>query len=286
MSNHIRIMVDSVACLPEEVVTRYRIGVIPVRIGDNGGSYRDTSESLPPDKVRMLQESQTVDTTPWPPEHYARAYCAAGESANTLLHVAAFSQFTSTISLARAGAAMAQEANPMLRVEVFDSASTGLAQGFIAKAAAAAIHADSDIHEVIHAAELTRSRVRTLFALDSLRYVARTGRVGALTTWTASLLHVVPLVGLVQGKERPLGLVRSRSAAIRRLLEVIEREMTGDSVLHLGVVRSGWREEAEELRRLAAERLDPAECLLVEASPATQVVAGPGMLSVAYYAEA
>ena len=202
MSSDIRILVDSVACLPEEVVTHYRIGVIPVRIGADGRSYCDTSESLSPDTVRMLQQSPTIDTTPWPPQHYSRAYCAAGKSASTLLHVAAFSQFTSTISLARAGAAMAQEANPGLRVEVFDSASTGLAQGFIAKAAATAIGADRETDEVIHAAELTRSRVRTLFALDSLRYVARTGRVGGLAAWATSLLHMVPLVGLAQGKER------------------------------------------------------------------------------------
>jgi DegV family protein with EDD domain len=285
MSGDIRVLVDSVACLPEEVVAHCRIGVIRVRLAANGRTYCDTSESLPPAEVRILQETPTIDTTPWPPEHYAGAYCEAGTASSILLHVVAFSQFTSTISLARAGAALAQEATPGLRVEVFDSASTGMAQGLIAKAAAEAACAERDIDEVIRAAALTRSRVRTLFALDSLRYVARTGRVGGLTTWATSMLRVLPLVGLAQGKERPLGLVRSKAAALRRLIEVVERETTDDAVLHIGVVECGWREQAEEFSRLAKERLGAAECLIAEASPATQVVAGPGMLSVAYYAE-
>jgi len=285
MKSDTRIMVDSVACLPEAVAEEHGITVIPVRIAVAGTTYCDTFESLSSTQIRSLQESPTIDTTPWPPEHYARCYQSAGASAKNVLHVVASSQFTSTISLARAGAAMAEEWTPGLRVEVIDSATTGIAQGFVARAAAAGAAADAAFGDVRVAAERMRSQVRSLFALDNLRYVARTGRVKGLTAWATSLLRVRPLVGLDQGRERPLGLARSTSIAMERLLLMIEREAGGGSALHIGVVRSGWPDEAEEFRRQATERLGPGECLIAEASPVTQVVAGPGMLDIAYYVD-
>ena len=132
----VRIVTDSVACLPRPLVQSYGLHVIPVRVTAAGVVYRDTDDELDPQRIRALQQTSAIDTTPWPPDVYCREYLEAGRSASVLIHIVAFSQFTSTISLARAGAVMAQEARPGLRVEVFDSATTGIAQGFVALAAA------------------------------------------------------------------------------------------------------------------------------------------------------
>jgi DegV family protein with EDD domain len=279
----VRIVTDSVACLPQPLVERYGIHIIPVRVTAAGKVYRDTEEELDSQRIRDLQQTSAIDTTPWSPDVYCREYLEAGRSASALVHVVAFSQFTSTISLARAGAAMAQESRPGLRVEVFDSATTGIAQGFIALAAARASVAGGSIIRALAAAEFVRSGIKSAFTLDTLHYLARTGRVPRLTAWASAVLNVKPVIELSRGRERPVALVRSRAQGTRRLLEFVRDSANDGKTLHVALMASDRIQESEGLQDSLEQLLHPAESLVVRASPVTQIVAGPGLLGVAFY---
>jgi DegV family protein with EDD domain len=283
MMKRVAVMTDSVACLPPDMAAQNGIHVVPVRLTVDGRTFRDMADELPQSLIRSLQEAQQIDTTPWPPEFYFRAYEAASRTANAIVHIVAFSQFTSTISQARAGATMAQEAIPGLRIEVFDSATTTMAQGFIALAAARAAAKGNNVDGVLAEADRVRSAVASVFTLDSLHYLARTGRVTRLASWAGSLLHVMPVVGLAHGKERPIALTRSRPQATKRLLELVLAASAPGEPLHVAIMESGQPEQVEEFKHSIQERLHPAELLVVTVSPVTQVVVGPGLLGVAFY---
>jgi DegV family protein with EDD domain len=282
---HVTVITDSVACLPRELAAHHGIHVIPVRLTVEGRVYRDIEDELPPERIRLLQQAPAIDTTPWPPEFYCNTYRKAAATTRHIIHVVAFSQFTSTISLARAGAAMAREIVPGLQVDVFDAASTAMSQGFIAVAAARAAAHGEDVSSVLSEATRVRSVVVAAFTLDSMRYLARTGRVPKLTSWASTLLHVMPVVGLAHGRERPIALVRSRAQATRRLFELVQRVSEPGASLHVAIMESGDSAAAHDLLRTIREQFEPAECIVVRASPVTQIVAGPGLLGVACYSD-
>ena len=112
----VAVVTDSVASLPKELIDEYDIHIIPVRITVEGKVYQDTQEDLPPELIHRFQNMSQIDTTPWPPETYFQAYRELSQKANNIIHVVCFSQFTSTISLAKRGARMAQEAIPGLNL--------------------------------------------------------------------------------------------------------------------------------------------------------------------------
>jgi len=281
--NKVAVVTDSVACLPQKVINEYGIHIIPVRITVGGKLYRDTDEDLPLELVHEFQSIPKLDTTPWPPEFYAQAYKELSHKANNIVHIVCFSQFTSTISLAKTGAEMAQEAIPELKVEVLDSATATMAQGFIALAAARAATGGKDIDEVIEAASTVKSKVNSIFALDTLRYLARTGRINKLAAWASSLLNVKPIVGLSQGKEHPLALARSKSQSIKSLIKLMHESVSSAEPLHVAIMEVERPQEAEELSSIIREQFQPAEFYLVQFSPVMQVVAGSGLLGVAFY---
>jgi DegV family protein with EDD domain len=283
--NRIAIATDSVACLPEEVAAELAIRIIPVRVTAGDAVYEDTTHDLPPDVIHRLQSEPVIDTTPWPPEHYCRIYMEMAGTADCILHAVAFSRFTSTRELARAGAAMAQERVPGLRVELLDSASTGMGQGFVALAAAREAARGGDFQSVVEIAERVRASARSAFALESLAYLARTGRVGRLYGWASSLLKVTPVVGLYAGTEHPIALVRSTAQAARRLLAFVEQHTPQDARLHAAVMQSERPSEAAGLARLLSLRPNVLECPVVSFTPVMQLVAGPGVLGVAFYPE-
>ncbi len=281
--NRVAVVTDSVASLPQEVIDKYNIHIIPVRLTIEGKVYRDTDEDLPPEVVHEFQRLPQIDTTPWPPEFYFREYEKLNQKADNIVHVVCFSQFTSTISLAKAGAKMAQEAIPRLKIEVFDSATATMAQGFIALAAARAAARGKDINGVVEAADAIKLKVNSIFAFDTLNYLARTGRINKLAAWASSLLKVKPLVGLSHGEAHPLSLVRSRSQAIRNIVKTMRGSIESEKPLHVAIMDVECPHEAEELANMVKEQFKPAELYITQFTPVMQIVTGSDILGVAFY---
>jgi len=281
--SEVAVATDSVACLPQEVVNKYDIHIIPVRLTIGGKVYRDSYEDLPPDLVHEFQKLPQIDTTPWPPEFYFQEYEKLSHKANNIVHVVCFSQFTSTISLARAGARIAQEAIPHLKVEVFDSATATMAQGFIALAAARAAAKGKNIDEVIEAADAVKSRVNSIFAFDTLSHLARTGRINKLAAWASSLLSVKPIVCLSQGKAHPVALVRSKQKGMEEIVRRMQEYIDDKEPLHIAVMEVERPREARELANMLKERFQPDELYITQFTQVMQVIAGSGILGVAFY---
>jgi DegV family protein with EDD domain len=281
--NRVAVVADSVAALPQELFDKYNIHIIPVRLTIEGKVYQDTDKDLPPEIVQRFQKLSQIDTTPWPPEFYFQEYEKLSREADNIVHVVCFSQFTSTISLAKIGAKMAKEAVPGLRVEILDSATATMAQGFVALAAARAAANGKDTNGVVEAANAIKSRVNSIFAFDTLNYLARTGRINKLAAWASSLVKVKPLVGLSQGEVHPLSLVRSWSQAIRNIIKAMRGSIESEKPLHVAIMDVECPHEAEELANMVKEQFQAAELYIIQFTPVMQIVAGPDILGVAFY---
>jgi len=279
----VAVAVDSIASLPTELVDKYDIHIIPVRVTVDGRVYQDADEDLPVELIHRFQKLPQIDTTPWPPEFYFQEYKKLSREADNIVHVVCFSQFTATISLAKAGAMMAQEAIPHLKVEVLDSTTVAMAQGFIALAAARAAAEGKSMSGVIEAANTVKSKVDSIFIFDTLSYLARTGRINRLASWASSLLKVKAVIRLCQGKVYPVALARSKQKAREKIINRLGEHVTGGESLHLAVMEVGHPAEAEELADIIKERFRPAELYITSFTPVMQVIAGPSVLGIAFY---
>jgi len=281
--NKVIVVTDSGAHLSQELVDEYGIYVIPVRITVEGKVYQDTNEALPPELIRRFQKLAQIDTTPWSPTIYCEAYKKASQKANKVVHVVGSSQLSSTISLAKTGAGMAEEAIPGLEVELFDSEVFAMAQGFIALAAARAAAHDKDISEVIEAASDVKSRVKQFFVLNTFGYLRRTGRVDKLAEWSSSTLRARPMVNFSPGRVEPVSLLRTKSQAVKNLVEVVQDHIDNVASLHVAVTYSEPSAEAEKVIETIKEQFHPVEFYHMSFTPAGQAVGGPGILGVTFY---
>jgi DegV family protein with EDD domain len=282
------VVTDSVACLPKEVVDKYYIHVIPVPLTVNGKVYKDTEDDLPPSlrqEIVKVPASQ-IDSTPWPPEVYFEEYRKLGQKSSKIVHIAAFSQFTSLISLASTGATMAMESMPNLTVEVVDSETACIAQGFVTLAAAKVAAMGRDISEVIEAAGAIKVKVKQFFVLETLQLLARTGHVpGELLDWSDPALKVRAMVSLSQGKAEPVSLIRSKSQTIKSLIKVAQDNIVSSKPRHIAVMNVEEPKEAEQLSRKVKEQFHPIEFYQIPLSLVQQVLVGPGLLGFAFYCD-
>lgn len=281
--NKVAVVTDSGAHLSQELADKYGIYIIPVRITVEGKVYRDTNEDLPLEVVHRFQKLAQIDTTPWPPTVYCEAYKEAGQRANKVVHVVGSSQLSSTISSAKTGAKMAEEAMPGLQVGVFDAEVFAMAQGFIALAAARAAAKGNDMSEIIEAASNVKARVKQFFVLNTFGYLKRTGRVDKLAEWSSSMLRARPMVNFSPGRVEPVSLLRTKSQIVKNLIKVMQDNIDNVQPLHVAVTYSEQSQEAEELVEAIAEQFHAVELYHMPFNLAGQAVGGPGILGVTFY---
>jgi DegV family protein with EDD domain len=130
------------------------------------------------------------------------------------------------------------------------------------------------------------NKVSFLGVLDTLYYLARTGRIARAAAWAGSVLNIKPIVGHFPsvGETTPVARPRSKPKAIERILEIMA-ERIGDSTAHVMVQHADELEEAEKLKTTIGSRFNCSELLLTEFSPAMGINCGPGLLAVSFYTD-
>jgi DegV family protein with EDD domain len=182
------------------------------------------------------------------------------------------------------GAAIAREERPDLDVRVLDSQAAAMAQGFIALEAARSAQEGARADEVLARAQSLIPSVQLLVVIDTLTYLARSGRVPRLVIWAASPFKVRPVVRYQGGSYRPITIARTRHSAIERLLQEL-RSRAPRSGLHVCVQHTNAPADAAALADRVQADLQPAELFIAEFTQVMGVHVGPGLVGFAFYAD-
>jgi DegV family protein with EDD domain len=277
----VAVVTDSAANLPAELVNQYHIHVIPLWLRLQDRLYRDEVDITASEFYRHLREDKELPTTSQPSVgDFLDVYRQLAEQARAIVSIHLAAKLSGTLSSARAAAHQL----PSLPIEILDSGSAGMGQGFVVLAAARLAMEGASLSQVVEKAREVASKVQLLATLDTLEYVVRGGRLAAAANLVRPALQVKAMVSLQRGNLRLLGLARSRDKAVQRLLDLMAEEVD-DKPIHAAVLHSDVFEEAERLRQVVAERFHCLELYLTALTPVMGVHAGPGVLGVIFYPE-
>jgi len=164
------------------------------------------------------------------------------------------------------------------RVHVFDSRSAAGGMGLCALGAAAAAASGGDAEAALARAQQTREELKMWFAIDTLEYLRRGGRIGGAAAWIGSALKIKPILTLEE-EITPVERVRTRARSIERLREYArERHESG---LDAWVVQHIQAEEtANELIEDCYEIFGCEPAFTSEVGAVLGAHVGPGLLGV------
>lgn len=283
--SRVGIVTDSTACIPAELAAERGIEVVPLYLAFGERIYLDGMSSDTAEFYETLRTTRQAPTTAAPPPGvYAEAILRAGKDADAVLCLTVSRQFSAMYEAAVQGAALVSEQEPSLDVRVLDSGAAAMAQGFVVLEAERAAAEGAAIEQLIARAEALMPRVQLLVALDTLAYLAHSGRVPRLIIWAASPLRIKPIVQFQKGKYRPIAIVRTMRGGVERLLQALTRRTEG-GVLHVCVHHTNVPQEAEALAERVRDTLQPKELLIAEFNQVMGVHTGPGLLGFAFYTE-
>jgi DegV family protein with EDD domain len=164
------------------------------------------------------------------------------------------------------------------RIHVYDSRSSCGGQGLVVLAAAAAASAGASGADTLAAADRCRSTLEIWFAIDTLEYLRKGGRIGSAQAWLGSALQIKPILTL--GEEiSPVERVRTRRRAFERMVEYARRRHR-DGADAWVVQHIQDRETAHQLVEQCREIFGSGPVFVSEVGPVIGAHIGPGLLGV------
>ncbi|GAA5151206.1 MULTISPECIES: DegV family protein [Amycolatopsis] len=273
----VAVITDSTAHLPEGFAERFAIRVVPLHVLVDGESALDGVDVGPAALAEALGQRRIVTTSRPTPGEFAAAFRAAlDEGADAVVSLHLSSEISGTWESA---VLAAQEVGPDV-VRVVDSRGTAMGLGFAALHAAQAAAKGASPEEVEKAAVAAVRASKTLFAVETLEYLRRGGRIGAAAALLGTALAVKPVLHIDDGRIKPLEKVRTMHRAVGRLVDLAAETAAGEPV-EVAVHHLASAERAAELANLLEERLTvPEGCLVSELGAVIGAHTGPGVIGV------
>jgi DegV family protein with EDD domain len=280
----ITIITDSNACLPAEVVQKYRIGIVPIVLIFGDEILLDGVDITPEEFYARLRTADPLPKTSSPsPAHYLEAFHAATIAGAEGIVVVTLSRKLSMSFNAAHLAAREMEGFP---IRVVDGRMATIAQGFVALTAAQAAARDLDIDEVTAVTEKSISGIGFTVMLDTLEYLYRGGRVPAIASLIGSAINLNPVLG--NKTDGTVGIIAptiGQKAAMERVLREVRHKAKDRHLTRLAVMHADALDKAYELLNLVHERFDYDEVYVVELTAVMGAHAGPGVVGLAYQIE-
>jgi len=272
----VKIVTDSTAYLPEELVASYRdiLRVVPLTVIFPDESLVDGLAILDC-FLAKLKEFPAPPTTSQPtPQAFAAAFeellC---DEEDEIIALTISSQLSGTMTSAKTAAKMVGEE----RISIIDSQSTSAGLALPVLSALEQARAGLPRAEIVRYLEDEVERSRLLFIPDTLEYLKKGGRIGGASALVGSLLQIKPVLQ-VKGQVDVFDRVRTRKKAMQLLLNQVPEAFDGTvAVLHVACP-----ERALELQGLIAQKAPQARLPVFEVGPVIATHSGPGAFGIAY----
>jgi len=280
--DRIAIVTDSASNLPPEVAAQHGVTVVPIYLHWNGRTYCDGVDITPDEVYRRLRENKHPPHTAAPSAgDFLQTYLRLGHEAEGIVSVHLPAELSSVIESARLAANLAREEVP---VRVVDAGTAAMGAGFVALAAARAAAKGASLDTVAQVAREVSPWVMVYAMLDTLEYLYRGGRIGRAAVLLGTALQIKPILYLNNNIVDVLVKPRTRSRALRVMLDEMVRRVDGHPV-HVAVLHADAPVEARLLREQVEAHFRCAEVLTSAFTPVMGAHTGPGLLGLAFYPE-
>ena len=274
----IAIVTDTNASLPAELVQKFQIIEVPIKIQFGEETYT-TGLDIDDEKLfSLIDQRQVLPTTAAPsPDAFIKAYQRGfDEGAEKVICICCSSEVSATFNAAE----MAKESFPAGDVHVVDSRQLSLAEGFLVLAAAEAAAEGHSKQAILEKITDYQGRLHVYGALPTLKYLALGGRMGRLAAGLGETLEIKPILTSRGGKLELLEKVRTWKKAKQRLVDLAVESASGATIERAGLVHVNNQEGVLALYEALKEVLPvPTEPIVAEFTPGLSVHTGSGVIA-------
>ena len=278
----VAVVTDSTADIPSSLVEQHGITTVPAFVRFGNEEFRDGVDIGTEDFYsRLARDKDVFPTTSQPsPGDFKAVYDGLLEEHDEIISIQISSALSGTYASAVAGAAQADPSGE--RIKNVDSRTASMGTGFIALAAKKALDDGGSAADALAVANDMTSRVQFGGTPDTLEYLQRGGRLKGARALMANILHVRPVLAVVDGEVEVIARPRSHRKAMAKLISVVVEDHAPLKNLAVMQTDSSAQGEAEELlEELKGEVAPGGMAIAATIGPAIGAHLGTGTIGIA-----
>jgi len=278
----IALVTDSTSYIPDELVERYQITIVPQVLIWGEETLRDGVDILPSEFYTRLKTATVMPSTSQATvATFMKTFQGLLDQGYEILSILVSEKISGTVNSAVQAKAALPEGAP---IEIVDSQLTAMALGFQVLAVARLVEKGASLLEARALAEKAVQHTGVVFTVDTLEFLHRGGRIGTGTRYLGTALQIKPVMEMRDGLIEAVEKVRTRGKSLSRLIDLVETQIAGRTPVRLAALHANAEADAIHVLEEARTRFEIEESMLSVVSPVVGTHAGPGTVGLAYMA--
>jgi len=278
LSGKVKIVTDSSAYSEPEVIAKYDIRVVPLKVAFGSEVFAEGVDITNEEFYQRLAKGGKLPTTSQPSvADFIKVYRKLAEQGHPILSIHISSKLSGTCTSALA----AKNALPQAQIEIVDSLT--VAMGMLISPAAEAAERGETLSQIAASIKKLNECIKVIAAFDTLEYLWKGGRIGAARALVGTLLKIKPVLTQDGGEVKVLNKARTMSQAIEYIQGFVEKEVKGNVFLHGWVAHSHVPAAARVLEKGLRDNFNWVGLRFVEMGPVLGTHMGPGLIGVSFY---
>lgn len=279
----IRVVTDSVASLPRDIIESEGIEVVSLFVNHKGVEHVDATMDLDDFYSHIHEMADDIPTSSQPSQADLEAlfeqYAKAGDE---VLGVWISSKLSGTYDGALRAARAVESRNIGFRYVMIDSTSCGFDEAWTVMDGVEAVGEGSTLEQAAQAVLKGIASTRFLFTPENLTFLQKGGRIGGAAALIGNLVKIAPILTVKDGTAQVAAKVRSRKKALVRIVEMLEADIAASGGLKRLVVHYiGDKTPALEWAKNVIEPLLQCTVRVLPVSPVIGCHVGPAV-GIAY----
>lgn len=216
--DRVKIVTDSTADIPQELVDKYGIIVVPLKINFGKEVYRDGIDIKSNEFIARLASDDILPVTSQPsPGEFVAVYEKIIAMKDIVISIHLSGQLSGTFQSAKTAKAMTDSRD----IHIIDSKTVSMGLGLIVLAAAKAASEGASTRDIITLINEKIDQCLVIFLVETLDFLEKGGRIGKASAFLGTLLKIKPILTIEDGQIIPLERVRGTNKAIARITQLV-----------------------------------------------------------------
>ena len=272
----IALITDSTSDVDKEMIEKYDLKVLPLRIIYKDREYIDRVTITPKEVYDNF--AQEIPSTSLPSmKDMEDLYLKLEEEGYThVIAVVISAGLSGTYNTLR----LVSENHPSIESCIFDSKSLTIGEAAIVEECGEMIKCHKSFDEIVKALPEIQSRITVYYAVDTLKYLIKGGRIGRVSGTIGEMLNIKPIISInKEGVYYTYAKAKGKKKAISKLVD-IAREALTVTPCKIWVMHGGAYDEVKKFSELIASLPNITRVSFGEISPVAGVHTGPGLLGI------
>lgn len=276
----LKIVTDSAADLPQEILDEYDIEILPLLVTLGDKVYQDGFTIKPKQLFDGMRDGKVYKTSQVAMVDFIDLFNKYIEKETNLIYIGFSSGLSGTVQAAQMAKNQVLAGNHTITIDVIDTKCASLGFGLVVYQAAKMAKEGKSRKEVLEAINFYSEHMEHIFTVDDLEYLYRGGRVSRTTAFVGGLLNIKPILNVEDGKLIPIEKKKGRKKVLRRILSIMEERGVALDKQIVAISHGDDLETALELKVMIENEFGTKEFVINTIGSVIGAHAGPGTIAL------